>query len=175
MKTLDPHPPLPLPHDKTNKMACAPSEDRTAWSSAQSDQSSLSAWRQLGSLATHSAHNKDPARLGGYPEFAGRTFILLVLSWVGSNFVVGTQEKRLRKSNQRWIDVLSTLCACRVVSFISTVSCLHRAPLFWTFWNEVKKDKADCNLYIKQTFWRLYYIVVTHLNSDHPLFCISDS
>ena len=28
------------PHDKTNKMACAPSEDsdRTAWTSAQSDQ-----------------------------------------------------------------------------------------------------------------------------------------
>ena len=26
-------------HDKTNKMACAPSEDRSAWASAQSDQS----------------------------------------------------------------------------------------------------------------------------------------
>ena len=28
-------------HDKTNKMACAPSEDRTAWASTQSDQSLL--------------------------------------------------------------------------------------------------------------------------------------
>ena len=27
------------PHDRTNKMACAPSEDRSAWASAQSDQS----------------------------------------------------------------------------------------------------------------------------------------
>ena len=27
------------PHDKTIKMACAPSEDRSAWASAQSDQS----------------------------------------------------------------------------------------------------------------------------------------
>ena len=27
------------PHDKTNKMTCAPSEDRSAWVSAQSDQS----------------------------------------------------------------------------------------------------------------------------------------
>ena len=26
-------------NDKTNKMACAPSEDRSAWASAQSDQS----------------------------------------------------------------------------------------------------------------------------------------
>ena len=31
-----------LPHDKTNKMTCAPSEDWSAWASAQSDQSSLS-------------------------------------------------------------------------------------------------------------------------------------
>ena len=31
------------PHDKTNKMACAPSEERSAWASAHSDQSSLCA------------------------------------------------------------------------------------------------------------------------------------
>ena len=30
-------------HDKTNKMACAPSEDSSTWASAQSDQSSLCA------------------------------------------------------------------------------------------------------------------------------------
>ena len=35
-------------HDKTNKMA-----------SAQSDESSLSAWRKLGSLATHWAYSED--------------------------------------------------------------------------------------------------------------------
>ena len=28
-----------LPHNKTNKMTCVPSEDRSAWASAQSDQS----------------------------------------------------------------------------------------------------------------------------------------
>ena len=27
------------PRDKTNKVVCAPSEDRSAWASAQSDQS----------------------------------------------------------------------------------------------------------------------------------------
>ena len=31
------------PHDKTNKVTCAPSELRSAWASAQSDQSSLCA------------------------------------------------------------------------------------------------------------------------------------
>ena len=38
-----------LPYDKTNKMACVPSED----SDQPGHQSLLSAWRNLGSLATH--------------------------------------------------------------------------------------------------------------------------
>ena len=37
------------PHDKTNKMACAPSKD---------SESSLSTWRKFGSLATHWAHSR---------------------------------------------------------------------------------------------------------------------
>ena len=42
------------PRDKTNKMACGPSERlRSAWALAQSDQSSLPVWRKLGSLANH--------------------------------------------------------------------------------------------------------------------------
>ena len=44
------------PHDKTNKMACAPSKDsvRPVWSD-----SSLSLWRKLRSLATDWAHSED--------------------------------------------------------------------------------------------------------------------
>ena len=73
---------------KTNKMACAPSED--------SDQPGhlpslirvlLSAWRKLGSLATHWAHSEDSDQTGQMPRliwvFAGCTVILLVLSWGG--------------------------------------------------------------------------------------------
>ena len=78
------------PHDKTNKMACAPSEDsdqpghlpslislrclgiRPVWS-----ESSLPAWRKLGSLATHLAHSQDTDRTGQMPRliwvFAGHT------------------------------------------------------------------------------------------------------
>ena len=42
------------PRDKTNKVACAPSEDRSAWASAQSDQSLRCPHeKKLGSLATH--------------------------------------------------------------------------------------------------------------------------
>ena len=76
-----PTPPCP-PHDKTNKMACAPSED--------SDQPGhppnlirvfavrcpLSAWRNLGSLATHWAHSEDWSDWGNA--------ILLVLSCCSS-------------------------------------------------------------------------------------------
>ena len=47
------------PHDKTNKMACAQQGLRSAWASAQSDQSSLSAWRNLRSFATHWVHSED--------------------------------------------------------------------------------------------------------------------
>ena len=53
-------------------MACAPSEDRSAWASAQSDQSLLSAWRCPGwSESSMGAHA-----------------ILLVLSWGGSTVVI---------------------------------------------------------------------------------------
>ena len=41
-------------------MTCAPSEDSDQpWHQPQSDQCSLSAWKKLGSLATHWAHSKD--------------------------------------------------------------------------------------------------------------------
>ena len=63
------------PHDKTNKMACAPSI-RPVWS-----ESSLSAWKHLGPLATLWAHSEDS-------DQTGRTVILFVLSW-GSSFWEG--------------------------------------------------------------------------------------
>ena len=72
---------------------CAPSEDsdqpghppslimgiRPVWS-----ESSLSAWRSIGSLATHWAHSEDSDQTGLIWVFAGPTLILLVLSCRGS-------------------------------------------------------------------------------------------
>ena len=58
-------------------MACTPSKDRSAWKSTQSNQSSLSAWRNVGSLATHWAHSEDSDQTGRRPRliwvFTGRT------------------------------------------------------------------------------------------------------
>ena len=43
---------------------------RSTWASTQSDQSSMSAWRKLGSLATHWAHSEDSDQTGFYHEVA---------------------------------------------------------------------------------------------------------
>ena len=77
-----------LPHDKTNKMACVPSEDsdqiHPVWS-----ESSLSAWRKLTSfIASNWVHSKDSDPTGQMPRliwvFAGAHAVLLILSWGGS-------------------------------------------------------------------------------------------
>ena len=70
-------------HDKTNKMAVCPAKTqislgtRPVWS-----ESSLSAWRKLGSVTIHWARMP---RLSWV--FAGRTLILLVLSCRGSTML----------------------------------------------------------------------------------------
>ena len=76
-------------HDKTNKVCVRPVKTqislgiRPVWS-----ESSLSAWRNLGPLATYWVHSKDSDQTGRMPRliwvFAGRTLTLLVLSCRGS-------------------------------------------------------------------------------------------
>ena len=74
------------PRDKTNNVTVHPAKTQISlgippvWS-----ESSLSAWRKLGSLATHWVHSEDSDKTGRMPRliwvFTGRTVILLVLSW----------------------------------------------------------------------------------------------
>ena len=75
---------------KTMKWLCAQRRLGSAWASAQSDQSSLSAWTKLVSLAAHWAHSEDSDQTGRMPRliwvFAGRSLILLVLSCRGSKY-----------------------------------------------------------------------------------------
>ena len=76
---------------KPTKWVCAQPRLRSAWASSQSDQSSLSAWKNLNSLATQWAHSEDSDQTGRMPRlicvFAGRTATLLVL-WRGGSFVI---------------------------------------------------------------------------------------
>ena len=51
---------------------CAQRRLRSAWESTQSDQSSLSTWRKLGSLATYWAHNEDSDQTGQMPRLIWR-------------------------------------------------------------------------------------------------------
>ena len=61
---------------KPTQWVCAQQRLRSAWASTKTDQSSMSAWRNLGSLATHWAHSEDS-------DQTGRTLILLDLSCRG--------------------------------------------------------------------------------------------
>ena len=77
-------------HDKSIKISVRPVKTqislgiRPVWS-----ESSLSAWRNLGSLATLWADSEDSDQTGRMPRliwvFAGRTLILLILSCRGLN------------------------------------------------------------------------------------------
>ena len=84
-----------MSHDTTKptKWVCAQRRLRSAWASAQSDQSlRCLPWRKLRSLATHWAYSEDSDQTGRMPRliwvFAGRTVILLVLSCHSSYFEV---------------------------------------------------------------------------------------
>ena len=82
--------------DKTYMVSVRPAKTqislgiRPVWS-----ESSLSAWRKLGSLATHWVHSEDSDQTGRMPRliwvFTGRTLILLVLSWCGSFHVASVK------------------------------------------------------------------------------------
>ena len=77
------------PLHKTYKMTCAQQRLRSAWASTWVWSGfSLSAWRNLGTLATHWAPSKDSDWLGRCPGWSesllGVHVILLVLSCTGS-------------------------------------------------------------------------------------------
>ena len=84
-------------HDKTNKVTVRPAKTqislgiRPVWS-----ESSLSAWRKLGSLATHWVHSENSDQTGRMPRliwvFAGCTLILLVLSGRGSDHLTSARS-----------------------------------------------------------------------------------
>ena len=88
---------------------CAQRRLRSAWATARSDQSSLSAWRKLGSLAIHWAHSKDSDQTGrtpGWPEssLGSHHFVGFVVRWlIYIRFIIATDlenEQRHDKTNK---------------------------------------------------------------------------
>ena len=103
---------------KTNKVSVRPAKTQISlgippvWS-----ESSLSAWRNLGPVATHWAHSEDSNQTGLMPRlvwvFAGRTLILLVLSCRGY-IITKTREWTIGQFKVAW----SLHATCLVVSCI---------------------------------------------------------
>ena len=105
-----------LPHDKTNKMTCASRKKlEPAWASAQSDQSSLSTCRHLGSLATDRVHSEGSDQTGWMPRliwaFIGPTghivgFIMLRLIYIFKDLscysVIKQRPSKNSNSNLTW-------------------------------------------------------------------------
>ena len=87
-----------MSHDMTKltKWVCTQRRLRSAWTSAQFDQSSLSSRRNFGSLATHWVHSKDSDQTGRMSRvnrvFAERTLILLVLTCRGSYLYIASSQ-----------------------------------------------------------------------------------
>ena len=116
-------------HDKTNKVACAPSED----SDQPGHPSSLMrvfAWV----FAIHWAHSEDSDQTGRMPRlmliwvFAGRTVSLLGLSWDGSIYTI---------SGSPWTEILSN-----EVIFFQEKQDISKLYIKW--W--IEKSGGKCNI-----------------------------
>ena len=111
---------------------------RSAWTSAQTDQSSLSAWRNIGSSATHWAHSEDSDRSVWSESSQGAHGILLVLSW-GSSNVLEQRGYKISDIDKTQFHQYS-LYYCSNIFGICTISLLKAV-------NEDSKICIICNLY----------------------------
>ena len=115
---------------KLTKRVCAQWSIHPVWS-----ESSLSTWRNTGSLATHWAHSEDSDQTGRMPRLtwalAGHTLILLVLSCRGSLklFYQTVMSKRcILNHPEGAMGSGSTLFACLIGAWIEqgqNTACHH--------------------------------------------------
>ena len=81
------------PRDKTNKVSVRPAKTRISlgihpvWS-----ESLLSAWRKLGSLATHWAHSEDSDQTGQMPSLISVFAVRMKKAWILS-YPLSTQQR----------------------------------------------------------------------------------
>ena len=94
--------------------------NRPVWSA-----SSQSARRKPGSLPTHCAHSEDSGQNGRMPRliwvFAGRTVILLVLSWGSSN-----SDSKLEQTSRLFSQSILPLQFCYAVPSVLPGTCVPR-------------------------------------------------
>ena len=80
---------------------CASWPRGSTWTSTQSDQSSLSTWGRLKSLAIIRVHSEASDQTGWFESSLGANVILLVLSWGGSFYFVSLASPILISAKSR--------------------------------------------------------------------------
>ena len=193
-----------LQHDKTNNVAVRPAKTqislgiRPVWS-----ESLLSAWRKLGSLATHWAHSEDSDQNGWMPR-------LICLCWANSHFVGFVMRRHIfllvyahllsvvcsypfkkdAVNDQKFLDRYAWSNSVDPVQTeeqsdqVYTV--WHSICIFWTYYSVVKQYNANFKI-IEEIFWvseflgiLWYFAPYVHVfsfswftDSDQSMFSIS--
>ena len=154
-----------LSRDMTKPTKCAQRWLRSAWASAQSDQSSLSAWKKLGSLATHWAHSEDSDQTGRMPRliwvFAGRIHILLVLSCCGS-FVYAhynVSQAQMSRSDRQSAGKLDNYIAHAMTDVTFLFQCFPHSNNVWK--RNEGTPRTSNNIFQKPT------IILLNKNEHH--------
>ena len=130
---------------KPTKWVCAQQRLRSAWASAQSDQSSLcTQWVDKDSSFLH-ADSKDTDQTGQMPRliwvFAGRTTTLLVLSRGGSYHIVGQFYHNYKMKPSLDADLWMWSKTEDPDQLLNSKHCLHSFQLFkLMFWFSCFKD-----------------------------------
>ena len=104
---------------KQTKWVCPQWRLRSARASAQSDQSSLSAWRKLQSLATHRLHSKDSDQTRRMPR--------LSLRWMHTHFVGFVMSQLIYRKLTVEAQFIYLCCLCKIPD--QSLHCLHKATL----------------------------------------------
>ena len=138
--------PFKLPHDKTNKMACAPAQQRlrSAWASGQSDQSSLTAWRKPGSLATHWVQAKTLIKLGWCPGWSESLLGAQSFCWFCYE-VAHLSFKSVRYRTDSSLFSAKSVKPIQKLHLIWVYTVLQHLILVYTVW--------QCHFYRNQAVW----------------------
>ena len=141
------------PHDKTNKMTVPPAKTqislgiRPVWS-----ESSLSAWRKLGSLATHWVHSKDSDKSGRMPR------LIWVFAGCTCHFVGFVTKRLISKSSSSY--------SLRVHFVLARIYLDHVFVQFTALFLWLYLIKVQINTHIWASSWETVFGVSTRWDSN---------
>ena len=129
---------LEPPCDKTNKMTVRPAKTqislgiRPVWS-----ESSLSAWRKLGFLATHWVHSKTLIRLGGGPGWSKSSLCTQSFCWFCQEVAHLIYSYWHKQCSNLWTSTMQSSALPLHLSFICVIK---------EIWHPTKWEKNSVHL-----------------------------